>query len=312
MFKLFHPIIKTNTLMRQVLYALSLGIIISFYFFGWGIIWQILLASIGTLGSEALVLKLRNRPIKDNLNDGSALITGVLLGLALPSIAPWWLGVLGGSFAIIFGKQLYGGLGNNPFNPAMLGYVFLLISYPLEMTAWQNPVFLSFEQSIQILFFNSPIDALSSATALDRTYDLPLNLFQQASMWINLGFLLGGVYLLLRRVIFWHIPVAVLLGVFIMASLLNLSDASQYHSGLSHLLLGAAMLGAFFIATDPVSAATTPKGRLIYGFGVGILIIIMRELSGNYPDGVAFAVLLMNILTPLIDVATQPKVLGNE
>ncbi|SFV85593.1 Electron transport complex protein RnfD [hydrothermal vent metagenome] len=223
---------------------------------------------------------------------------------------------MGVAFAIIFGKQLYGGLGNNPFNPAMLGYAFLLISYPLQMTTWAGD-FVTLSQTFDVIFNLNTVDALSGATRLDDVKTQlalgkiisELSVHSTAQAWINAGFLLGGLYLLIRRVIFWHIPVAFLSGIIITASLLSLGDIEHYLPIQNHLMLGATMLGAFFIATDPVSACTTPKGRLIYGFLIGMLIVIIRTF-GNYPDGVAFAVLLINITVPLIDYYTQPKVFG--
>lgn len=303
-------------MMRQVIYALTLGIIASYYFFGWGVIVQIILAVISAITIESLFLKIRKRPITPAIGDGSAALTGILLALSIPSIAPWWIIVVGVAFAIIFGKQLYGGLGNNPFNPAMLGYAFLLISYPLQMTTWAGD-FIPLTQAFNAIFNLNTADALSGATRLDDVKTQlalgklisELSVHSTAQAWINAGFLLGGLYLLIRRVIFWHIPVAFLSGIIITASLLSFTDPTHTLPTQNHLMLGATMLGAFFIATDPVSACTTPKGRLIYGFLIGMLIVIIRTF-GNYPDGVAFAVLLINITVPLIDYYTQPKVFG--
>ncbi|HAO53196.1 MAG TPA: electron transport complex subunit RsxD, partial [Gammaproteobacteria bacterium] len=229
---------------------------------------------------------------------------------------PWWIVVIGVAFAIIFGKQLYGGLGNNPFNPAMLGYAFLLISYPLQMTTWAGE-FLGLSQVIDIIFNLTSVDALSGATQLDEVKtqlalgkvvaELDVHSISQA--WINVGFLLGGLYLIVRKIITWHIPVAFITGMVVISSILYFINDQIYLPMQDHLMLGATMLGAFFIATDPVSASTTPKGRLIYGFLIGVLVIIIR-VFGGYPDGVAFAVLLMNITVPLIDYYTQPKVFG--
>ncbi|MBE8189399.1 MAG: RnfABCDGE type electron transport complex subunit D [Candidatus Thioglobus sp.] len=303
-------------MMRQVIYALLLGVIAEFYFFGWGVFWQILLGVSTAILVESAFLKIRKLPIKPVITDGSGALTAMLLAISIPSIAPWWIVVLGVAFALIFGKQLYGGLGHNPFNPAMLGYAFLLISYPLQMTTWAAE-FLNFAQSFEAIFGINLPDALTGATKLDSlktqlalgksATELSINSISQA--WINLGFLLGGLYLLARKIILWHIPIAFLSGVLTISSLLFLIDNSLYLPPQNHLLLGGTMLGAFFIATDPVSAATTPKGRLIYGFFIGILVVIIR-VFGGYPDGVAFAVLLMNIAVPLIDYYTQPKVFG--
>ncbi len=307
---------SSSQMMRQVIYALVLGVSASYYFFGWGVIVQIILAVTSAIAVEALFLKIRNQPIAPAIGDGSAALTGILLAISIPSIAPWWIVIVGVAFAIIFGKQLYGGLGNNPFNPAMLGYAFLLISYPLQMTTWAGD-FVNLSQAFNVIFNLNAVDALSGATRLDDVKTQlalgkiisELSVHSTAQAWINAGFLLGGLYLLVRRVIFWHIPLAFLSGIVITAFLLSLGDIEHYLPIQNHLMLGGTMLGAFFIATDPVSACTTPKGRLIYGFLIGMLIVIIRTF-GNYPDGIAFSVLLINITVPLIDYYTQPKVFG--
>jgi len=302
----------TNQVMRQVIYALALGVAAQVYFFGFSVLVQIALAVITALAAEALVLRMRGMQIAPSLRDGSAVLTAVLLAIAIPSIAPWWIIVLGVLFAIVFGKQLFGGLGNNPFNPAMLGYAFLLISYPLQMTQWPS----EFQGALAIFEF-SGVDALTGATNLDYVKtqlmlgeSIGALTFESISqMWINFGFLLGGIYLLLRRIVFWHIPLSVIAGLALMSSILYLIDPANFSSPVFHLINGATMLAAFFIATDPVSASTTPLGRLIYGFAIGAIIIVIR-VFGGYPDAVAFAVLLMNITVPLIDYYTQPKVFG--
>ena len=307
---------STSQMMRQVIYALALGIIAIYTFFGWGVIVQIVLAVVTALATESLFLKIRKRPIMPAISDGSAVLTALLLAVSIPSIAPWWVVVVGVSFAIIFGKQLYGGLGNNPFNPAMLGYAFLLISYPLPMTTWASE-FINLSQAFEIIFNLNLVDALSGATHLDEVKTQlglgkmisEINVHSATQAWVNMGFLLGGVYLLIRRVIFWQIPSAFLLGIVVTAFFLSLGSSEYYLPVQNHLMLGGTMLGAFFIATDPVSASTTPKGRLIYGFLIGVLIVIIRTF-GNYPDSIAFAVLLMNITVPLIDYYTQPRVFG--
>jgi len=305
-------ILSTNQVMRQVIYALVLGVGVQVYFFGFSVLVQIAIAIATALAAEALVLRLRGMRVTPSLSDGSAALTAILLAIAIPSIAPWWIIVLGVLFAIVFGKQLFGGLGNNPFNPAMLGYAFLLISYPLQMTQWPSEF-----QSVLGIFEISRIDVLTGPTNLDYAktqlmlgQSIGALTFKSISqMWINLGFLLGGIYLLLRRVIFWHIPLSLIAGLVVMSGFLYLIDPSSYSSPTFHLINGATMLAAFFIATDPVSASTTPLGRLIYGFAIGVIIIIIR-VFGGYPDAVAFAVLLMNITVPLIDYYTQPKVFG--
>ncbi len=307
---------STSWMMRQVIYALSLGIVVSYYFFGWGIVLQIMLGVITAVAVESAFLALRGRDIISSISDGSIILTAILLAISIPSIAPWWVIIVGVSFAIIFGKQLYGGLGNNLFNPAMLGYVFLLISYPLQMSTW--PInFLSFNQALEVVFNLSNIDAISGATKLDEIKNSlslsssiqQLEIHFPSQAWINVGFFFGGLYLLFRKIISWHIPVSFLVGIVITSVLLWISNVDLYIPMQNHIILGGTMLGAFFIATDPVSASTTLKGRIIYGFLIGVLIVIIRTFGG-YPDGIAFAVLLMNMTVPLIDVYTQPKVFG--
>jgi len=307
------PILNTSNLMLQVIYGLALGVALQFYFFGWGVIYQITLALITGIAAEILFLKIRKKSI-DVIKDNSAALTAILLAISIPSIAPWWIVVLGTSFAIIFGKQLYGGLGSNPLNPAMLGYAFLLISFPLEMTRWASS-FLSFGEGLNVIFSTINIDALSSATRLEEAkFALmegevfnPIQIDQ--TVWINLGFLVGGVYLFYKKVITWQIPLSFLVGIIVMSLLLMLIDSDHAMGPVFHLFHGATMLGAFFILTDPVSSSTTPRGRLIFGFLIGILVIIIRTY-GSYPDGVAFAVLLLNIAVPIIDYYSKPKVFG--
>ena len=309
-------LLNTNQIMRQVSYALALGVGAQVYFFGLSVLIQIVLACITGLIVEAIFLRLRGSEIKPAIIDGSVVLTAILLAISIPSIAPWWIIVLGVSFAVVFGKQIFGGLGNNPFNPAMLGYAFLLISYPVQMTQWPAD-YLSMDRAADVIFGLSNLDGLTGATTLDHVktqltmglsiQELEFNSISQ--LWINIGFLIGGIYLLLRRIIFWQIPVLLLLGIVVMSTALFLVDSDQFASPLFHVVNGATMLAAFFIATDPVSASTTPLGRIIYGFLIGVLIVIIR-VFGGYPDAVAFAVLLLNITVPLIDFYTQPKVFG--
>jgi electron transport complex protein RnfD len=322
-----------GAMMRRVMYALVPGTAACVAFFGWGVLVNIALASVTALASEALMLRLRGRPVAPFLMDGSALLTAVLLGLALPSLAPWWLTVVATAFAIVIAKQLYGGLGYNPFNPAMIGYVVALISFPKEMTSWLTPHLggqLDLLQTLAAQFSGHlpsglHLDAISSATPLD-TMKTQLKLSHTLTEiqagpafgsfggvgweWVGLGYLAGGLWLLYRGVIRWHIPLGVLGGLAVMALIFNLVDSDAYASPLVHLFSGGAMLGAFFIATDPITASTTERGRLIYGAGIGILTYIIRTWGG-YPDGIAFAVLLMNMAAPTIDYYTRPRVFGD-
>ena len=314
----------TGAFMRQVLYATLPGLAALTWLFGYGTLINLAWAIVVALASEALVLKLRGRNIRFYLADYSAVVTAVLLALALPPTSPWWLTLIGVSFSIIVAKQLYGGLGMNPFNPAMVGYVLLLISFPVAMTRWVAPQDApTLAQSWQAFFGTGGIDALTGATPLDTFRTWAGNAEQLASQailngalagrgwdWVNLAFLIGGLYLLWRRIITWHIPVGVLAGLALTALPFWLFDPVRYASPLFHLFSGAAMLGAFFIATDPVSAATSRLGRLIYGVMIGVLVWVIRS-HGGYPDAMAFAVLLMNLAAPTIDYYTQPRTYGH-
>ena len=323
-----------SRLMVTVMMALIPGALALFWFFGWGVIFNLLIATSAALLGEAAVLKLRNKPVRPALLDGSAALTGLLLGLALPPLAPWWIPVVGALFAIVIAKQLYGGLGYNPFNPAMVGFVVLIISFPLQMTLWSPPgglghEALGFIATLQLVFTETlpagvTLDSITMATPLDEAKTLTgLNLTWEEILtdprfgnyggygweWINLAFLLGGLWLWKQRSIQWHIPAGMLGGLFVISLLFYFADADSFGSPLFHLFSGATMLGAFFIATDPVSAATTPRGRLYYGAGIGVLIYVIRTWGG-YPDGVAFGVLLMNMAAPTIDYYTKPRVFG--
>jgi electron transport complex protein RnfD len=325
-----------SRLMVQVMLALIPGALCLFWLFGWGVLINLAVATATAVAAEAAALKLRGKAVLPILSDGTAVLTGLLLGLALPPLAPWWIPFIGAAFAIVVAKQLYGGLGYNPFNPAMVGYVVLIISFPLQMTLWSPPrgidgEMLSLVDTLGLMFAQLPpegatLDAVTMATPLD-SYKTQIGqnltwseivsgpLFGRFAgygwEWVNLAFLVGGVWLWQRRAIHWQIPVAMLAGLFVTALLFYIADADSFASPLFHLFSGATMLGAFFIATDPVSAATTPRGRLYYGAGIGVLVYVIRTWGG-YPDGVAFAVLLMNMAAPTIDYYTQPRVFGHK
>ncbi len=326
---------SVSIIMLKVALALVPGIAAYVWVFGGGVLVSLILASATALVSEAAMLKLRNRPIRPFLMDGSALVTAWLLALALPPLAPWWLIVVGTLFAIVIAKQLYGGLGYNPFNPAMIGYAVLLISFPAIMTQWPSPLTLAqapldfMDQSHYIFSRILPaglgVDAITSATPLDYLKtQLKLQpdvaTIAQAPMFGTLGasggevvtgaYLLGGLYLLQQRIISWHIPVAFLLALAGISGVFHLINPAQFAGPGFHLFCGASMLCAFFIATDPVSGPTTPKGKLIFAAAIGVLTWLIRTYGG-YPDGVAFAVLLMNLCVPLIDAYTQPRVFGH-
>lgn len=322
--------------MLKVLLALIPSIIVYTWLFGGGILITLALATITALSTEALMLKLRGRPIKPFLSDYSAIITAWLLALAIPPLAPWWVIVVGTAFAIIIAKQLYGGLGYNPFNPAMIGYAVLLISFPVLMTKWPAALSLaetelSFMDQFHYIFSqalpaNITIDAVTSATPLDYL-KTQLKLKQsmdsiqaapifgvlgtKGSEYVALTYLLGGLFLWQQKIITWHLPTAFLGSIVAMAGLFWMIDPAQYANPGFHLFSGASMLAAFFIITDPISGPTTPKGKLYFAAGIGIITYLIR-VYGGYPDGVAFAVIFMNICVPLIDMYTQPRVFGHQ
>jgi electron transport complex protein RnfD len=296
--------------MFQVLAALVPVAAVQVYLYGPGLLWLVATGSVTALACEALALRLRRRPSIDCLRDGSVLVTAALLALAVPPTLPWWLMGFGTAVAVLVAKHAYGGLGQNPFNPAMVGYAVLLVSFPLEMTRWPAA--------------GAAWDAVTGATALDV---LRTGLRQSYTMeeifagpafgalggaggeWVNLAALAGGLYLLARRIVRWHIPLAMLAGLAIPAALAHALDPGAHAGATFHLASGATMLGAFFIATDPVSAATSDRGRLVFGAGVGLTTWIIRSWGG-FPDGVAFAVLVMNLAVPLIDRWTVPRIHG--
>jgi len=328
---------SVGRVMRQVLYALVPTVALHGVFFGPGLLVQLVLGIATALLCEAAALRLRGKPLPPFLLDGSAIITAVLLALCLPPLAPWWLVVSGVAFAILLAKHLFGGLGANPFNPAMVGYAVLLVSFPARLLQWlppdvagMQPADLSFMETLTTIISGSPParftwDAITSPTPLDalRT-DLALGMTMGEAHarslfstfggkgwdWINLAILAGGIWLLALKIIRWHIPVAMLGALFVCASVMSAADPGAYAGPLFHLTSGASLLGAFFIATDPVSAATSDRGRLIYGAGIGVLTYVIRTWGG-YPDGVAFAVLIMNLAVPLIDRYTIPRIYGH-
>lgn len=309
--------------MRLVLLALLPGAMAAVVLLGWGVAANMLLAVLFSLSCEAAAAWMRatgagerdgpaetSRPVThprlreiprslQPLKDGSAIVTALLIALALPPFTAWWIVLLACIFAMLLGKHAFGGLGQNVFNPAMTGYALALLLFPAQLAHWPQPAF----------------DGVTMATALDtfkQNHAFTVAAWWQAHPqfgqwgaadfeWINLAFLAGGLFLVQQKIIGWHIPAAVLLA-------LGLCAAAYYDNGSSasggsplyHWLSGATMLGAFFIATDPATAASTVRGKLVYGALIGALIFAIRH-GGAYPDGVAFAVLLANAASPLLD-----------
>ncbi|NQD37218.1 electron transport complex subunit RsxD [Permianibacter sp. IMCC34836] len=332
---------RVGQVMRMVIYCTAPGMATLMAFFGWGSLFQVWLCILACVVGEAVVLSLRGRDPRHELKDCSAILTGLLLGLCLPPYAPWWIAISGSLFAIVVAKQLYGGLGMNPFNPAMVGYVFLLISFPIAMTSWTPPLALSATppglidsimliatgntwdgQSLQTL--RAGIDGFTMATPLDhlRTDIAQGQMISEVVNqqvfgafagfgweWVNLAFLIGGGVLLQQKIISWHIPIGLLTGLFGSALIFYVWNPDVYASPMFHLLTGGSMLGAFFIATDPVTACTSARGRWYYGLGIGVLVYVIRTFGG-YPDAIAFAVLLLNLAAPTIDHYTVPRAYG--
>ncbi len=328
-----HVLLDTGVgqVMRRVLYAMLPGVAALVWFFGWGVLANLVIATVMAVAAETAMLAARGKPLALHLGDCSAVVTAWLLAVALPPLAPWWLTAIGVLSAIVVAKHLYGGLGYNPFNPAMIGYVVLLISFPREMSTWLIPhgvgqtQAMTLMETLQVIFVGAPmVDGLTGATPLDvlRTQmGLGLSVAEIRNSpvfglvsghgweWAALGFLLGGLWLVYIRAADWRIPAGMLGGLAIISTVFYLINPQQYAPPWFHLWSGAAIFGAFFIATDPVTASATPRGRLIYGAGIGVLVYIIRAFGG-YPDGVAFSVLLMNIAAPTIDLYTQPQVFG--
>jgi len=301
----FSTRLTTRVMMRDVLIALTPVIFAALYFFEWLAVKQLLISTVACMAAEAVFSRMRQRPIR--LDDLSALVTGFILGLSLPATAPWYVGCVGAAVAMGIGKMVFGGLGMNIFNPAMVGRAFVMIAFAGDLAAsgYVTP--------------GTGVDIISQAT--------PLTAFKQAGMATPLGLLfwgqtngslgetsaiacmLGGVYLCARRTASWEIPAGVLASAMIIAGSYNIFHSADAWTMLHHLLGGALLFGAVYIATDPVSSPLTPKGKWIYGAGIGALVMLLRLYSG-YPEGVMFAVLLMNAVTPLINRWTIPRPFG--
>ncbi len=330
------PLVSVPVVMRRVLYALVPAALCHTWFLGPGLLINFALTATAALFTEAAVLRLRGRNTRHALRDCSALVTAALLSFALPPFVPFWIPLLGGAVAITLAKQLYGGLGKNLFNPAMVAYVFLIVSFPVEMTQWLPPRMgdidyrqLSVGEHVDYVFRGAmpealDVDAVTRATPLDLVKEglrtgRPFAEIRNGSLfgdfggrgweWVANFIGLGGLYLLYVGIIRWHIPTMFLVGLLLPATVLYIVDPSGYASPAFHLFSGGSMLGAFFIATEPVSAAGTDRGRLIYGAGIGLLVYALRTW-GTYPDGVAFSVLLMNGAVPLINRYTRPRIYG--
>jgi len=329
----FNSVQKT---MFTVLLALVPATAFNFYLFGWPAILLFTVTVGACVAVEAACLALADKPIRAALSDFSAVLTGWLLAMSLPPYAPWWIGVLAAIFAIALAKHSFGGIGQNVFNPAMVGRTVMLVSFPVVMTAWvmPHPLFSSgapeLADAIAITFGGHMPDTISAASALgyvktelSRGIPVTQSITQVPDLMdMALGYragsmgetsailiLIGGLFLMAKRIISWHIPLSVMGGVFLMGAIFHAVDPARYASGTFHLVSGATFLGAFFIATDYVTSPISKKGQLIFGLGCGVLTWTIRNYAG-YPEGMAFAVLLMNGLTPIIDQYTRPRAFG--
>ena len=332
------PAPDVGSTMRQVLYALVPAAVAYVWYFGPGFIFNLGVAAAFCVGGEAFMVNLRGRPVEYALSDYTALVTAALLAFALPPLTPWWVTATAALFAIVVAKHLYGGMGFNLFNPAMAGYVMALVAFPTYLNVWVAPRigdldyhYMTFYETARYVLTGgfpdylsfdavsrpTPLDNVKSGLANMRTFDelrtnpLMGDFGGRGWEWIGNFTAIGGAWLLLRKIIRWQIPTGVLAGLLVPAGIMYMIDPGAHPSPGFHLFSGGAILCAFFIATDPVTAATSPKGRLIYGLGIGILIYVIRRW-GSYADGVAFAVILMNMAAPAIDYITRPRIVGHD
>ena len=300
--------------MYGVLIALIPAFLVSLYYFGLGALIVTLVSVVSCVLFEYLIQKfiMKKEP---TITDGSAMLTGVLLAFNLPSNLPVWIIVLGALFAIGVAKMSFGGLGNNIVNPALAGRVFLLISFPAQMTTWP---LVDATSAFPLTY----TDAETGATVLSLLNEGVKELTSYTSMLIGchggslgevsaIALLLGFAYMLWKKIITWHIPVVMIATVFVFTGIMHLVNPEAYASPFLHILSGGLMLGAIFMATDYVTSPMTKKGMVIYAVGIGLLTSIIR-LFGSYPEGVSFAILIMNLLTPLINMYVKPKHFGEK
>lgn len=331
-----HGFSSVQKTMFLVLLALTPATVFNLYLFGWPAILLFIVTVGACVAVEAACLSVAGKPVVATLADCSAILTGWLLAMSLPPWAPWWIGVLAAIFAIALTKHAFGGLGQNLFNPAMVGRTVMLISFPVAMTVWvaPHPLFSAgapgLVEAFAITFGGNIPDTMSAASALGHVktelsrgipvtqsigqmpdlMDMALG-YRAGSMGETSAILIlaGGMFLMAKRIISWHIPASMMGSLFLIAALFHAIDPAHFTSGTFHLLSGATFLGAFFIATDYVTSPVSKSGQIIFGIGVGLLTWSIRNFAG-YPEGVAFAVLLMNSLTPIIDQYTRPRAFG--
>lgn len=332
-----HAPVNVSKTMFMVLAALVPSTLFNLWMFGWPAIFLFLVTVGACVACEVICVRLSGGSADSAIGDGSVLITGWLLAISLPPWAPWWIGVVAAVFAVALAKHAFGGLGQNVFNPAMVGRVVVLVSFPVQMTAWvaPKPLFTEgapgFVESLRLTFGRDiSLDAISQASPLGFVKtELARGIGADQSVGVGpsmvdliLGFhpgsmgeaaiplvLAGGLFLMWKRIISWHIPVSTLGTLFLMGTVFHAVDPGRFTNGVFHLVVGASFLGAFFIATDYVTSPVSKKGQLVFGIGVGLLTWLIRTFAG-YPEGMAFAVLLMNSLTPIIDQHFRPRAFG--
>ena len=331
------PKADVASIMRQVLYALIPATLVHVWFFGPGLLLNLVISVLFCLGGEAAMMRVRGKSIPLALSDYSAVVTAAILAFALPPLTPWWVTATAALFGIVVAKHLYGGLGFNIFNPAMAGYVVVLIAFPVYLNFWTVPRigdidyhYVNLLETLQYtLTGNLPdyltVDAVSRASPLDAVkaglstmhtfaeiHANPMmgNFGGRGWEWISNFILLGGIWLLMKKIIRWHIPLGVFAGLLVPSAVMYAIESGVNASPGFYLFSGGTMLCAFFVATDPVSAATSPRGRFVYGAGIGFLIYAIRRW-GSYADGVAFAVIIMNMAAPAIDYFTKPRIVGH-
>ena len=308
---------SVNTVMYNVIIALLPATIVGIYVFGFPALKTVVVGSVFAILTEYIWQKLFNKKI--TAFDGSALLTGLLLALNLPASSPWWVAALGSIVAIVVGKQVFGGLGYNPFNPALVARVFLLISFPVEMTKWMKPVIGKGFLSPDIVTEATPLGLVKEEVMLHgkmvtaktiSLFDLFVGNVGGCIGEVSvLALLAGGLYLIYRGYVRWHIPVYFIATVFVITAVMWLVNGDIYANPMYHVFSGGLILGAFFMATDMVTSPITEKGMIVFAIGCGVLTSVIR-LWGGYPEGVSFAILLMNASVPIINRYFKPKKFG--
>jgi electron transport complex protein RnfD len=307
--------------MYGVVIALLPALAASIWFFGMGAIIVTLVSVFACVATEYLIQKfiLKTKP---SISDGSAVVTGLLLAFNVPSNLPVYIIVIGAIVSIGVAKMTFGGIGNNPFNPALVGRVFMLISFPVQMTSWPLPQGFNtgytdaVTGATPLAIMSEGIKNGEAVSALMEKVPTHMQLFY-GYMGGSMGeiaaaaLILGGIYLVWRKIITWHIPVTILLTVAVFTGILWAADPTKYADPLFHLLTGGIMLGAIFMATDYVTSPMTAKGMVIYGIGIGVITVLIRTW-GAYPEGVSFAILIMNAFVPLLNMYIKPKRFGKE